>query len=199
MENIFENAYFGKIYRTKDGRKAAFVNWNGIKTKVFLYVKERDMEFYGEEMYDLDGTTSKGSTLHDIVSEWNEEINEEEYENKIKSLINSCIYWESYESEPELFAKSLKELLDFASKDKRTIDYCADLIKSRKTILEEVNNNIKSIISKEINEEKLDKLATTFIKTREKEIVRNPLLFDYKDAVNIFKAGYRKAKLELCG
>lgn len=79
MKNIFENAYFGKAYKTRDGRKAILVNWSDRMTKVFLYVKERDMEFYGEEMYELDGTTSKGSTPHDIVSEWT--IDEEELDN----------------------------------------------------------------------------------------------------------------------
>lgn len=74
MNNMFKNAYFGKLYRTEDGRKAAFVNWNDRMTKAFLYVKERDMEFYGEEMYDIDGITSKGSTPHNIVSEWVEPI-----------------------------------------------------------------------------------------------------------------------------
>ena len=77
MINIFENAYFGKLYRTRDGRKAAFVNWDDRRTRVFLYVKERDMEFYGEEMYELDGTTSRGNKPHNIVSEWIEPINEE--------------------------------------------------------------------------------------------------------------------------
>lgn len=70
MKNIFKDAYFGKLYKTKDGRKALFVGWDGMMTKVFLYVQERDMEFYGEEMYNLDGITSKGSTPHDVVSEW---------------------------------------------------------------------------------------------------------------------------------
>ena len=76
--NLFKNTYFGKLYKTKDGRKAVFLGWSDKKDKVFLYTQERDMEFYGEEMYNLDGTTYKGTTPHDIISEWKEEINEDE-------------------------------------------------------------------------------------------------------------------------
>lgn len=78
MKNLFENAKFGDKFLTKDGRMAVLVNWDGMMQHAFLYVKERDIEFYGEEMYNLDGTTARGSTLHDIVSRWNDSIDIEE-------------------------------------------------------------------------------------------------------------------------
>lgn len=71
MNNIFKNACFNKLYKTKDGRQATFIGWDDMMQHAFLYVKERDMEFYGEATYELDGTTLGGSTPHDIVSEWN--------------------------------------------------------------------------------------------------------------------------------
>lgn len=181
MENIFKDAYFGKAYKTRDGRKAIFFqldtimddNGNAIGQLAYVYTL-RD----GEYSVALNGisTSENDIILHnvntielneDIVSEWCEVINEDDYENKIKSLIDSCIYWEAYEDEPELFAKALKELLDFASSDKRTIDFCSDMIKSRKTIFNEVNKAITSSRSKsdKFNEEELEEYAGSVSET----------------------------------
>lgn len=159
MESIFKNAYFGKAYRTRDGRKAIFLR-TFVAHGYNHYVSTGDLEYAVRE----NGKVNKHLYPYeeDIVSEWQEEINEDEYEDKIKSLIDSCIYWEAYEDEPELFAEALKELLDFAPNDKRTIDFCADMIKSRKTIFNEVNKAITSFIrtkSDGINEEELKEYA----------------------------------------
>lgn len=80
MENLFASAKFGDLFKTRDGRRAVFVNWDGMMQHAFIYVEERDIEFYGEEMYNLDGITASGSTLHDIVSRWVEPIDEEKLE-----------------------------------------------------------------------------------------------------------------------
>lgn len=76
MENIFKNAYFGKPYKTRDGRRA-----------LFMRKDEGTFDLETEESYNpvrADGTflyTKEGyESSCDIVSEWQEEINEEELE-----------------------------------------------------------------------------------------------------------------------
>lgn len=75
MNNIFENAYFGKLYKTRDGRKVVFLRTfvcNGYKH----YVSTGELEYSVRE----DGKVDKNLYPYeeDIVSEWQEEINEEE-------------------------------------------------------------------------------------------------------------------------
>lgn len=71
MKNIFENAYFGKPYKTSNGEKAILLEWK--------------MEIGGTNYYDFaikhakgDGYDIKTLPDFDIVSEWEEPINEEE-------------------------------------------------------------------------------------------------------------------------
>lgn len=75
MNSIFENAYFGKPYKTRDGRKAIYKYrfTNSTKTTYNCVIKEfeKDLE------YTLDGKSLYSSNL-DIISEWHGEINEEE-------------------------------------------------------------------------------------------------------------------------
>ena len=76
MENIFENAYFGKAYKTRDGRKARFViNMGGNYGHPYRLVIEGSDHFFN---YDRDGRMANVERDSDIVSEWQEEINEEE-------------------------------------------------------------------------------------------------------------------------
>ena len=73
--NIFENAYFGKEYKTKDGRKALYLNYcSSTKYHELITDDLQDIEcddygFFIED--DID---------NNIVSEWEEEINEEEFD-----------------------------------------------------------------------------------------------------------------------
>lgn len=155
MKNIFKNAYFGKPYKTKSGNKALYIGVDDYSPIHLLFVDDWFSIYdYNSEGFALDNDSNPMSECElNIVSEWQDEISEEEYKNKLDELYESCVYWEAYEDEPELFAESLKELLDFAPKDKKTIDYCAYLIKSRKTILNELDNIVISFAkdkSKEI-------------------------------------------------
>lgn len=67
--NIFDNAYFGKVYRTRDGRKAIyFINCQCIvngELVIHSYCSNGNYSVHGIEC----GL--------DIVSEWEEPINEE--------------------------------------------------------------------------------------------------------------------------
>lgn len=69
MKKIFEDAYFGKVYKTRDGRKAIYVGG-------YRCVIETDtnhlFRFRSNGMYE------GWSTSLDIVSEWQEPIDEEE-------------------------------------------------------------------------------------------------------------------------
>lgn len=75
MNNIFENAYFGKTYKTKDGRKAIYVNakYSPCDDRIYLILEgDKSVTEYrpnGEGIYVV---------CQDIVSEWKKEINEEE-------------------------------------------------------------------------------------------------------------------------
>lgn len=186
MKNIFENAYFGKPYRTRDGKKAIYIGENSDNLYFCIVDNSKVIRNYlntGEEtMFEHMPMDSP----YNIIEEWQEEISEDEYENKIKSLIDSCMYWEAYE-DAELFAKAFKELFDFAPNDKRTVDYCSDIIRSRKTIMDEVSKAIKSFMcQKDISDEELDKLAYEYCPKERTWATIN----GYKER-DAFKAGFR--------
>lgn len=83
MHNIFENAYFGKCYKTRKGDKALFQYKDSCQAHLFTELE--DIDVY------LDGTVDSRffDTNLDIVSEWKEEINEAEL---------SKLAWEHAES-----------------------------------------------------------------------------------------------------
>lgn len=87
MNNIFENAFLRKAYKTRDGRKAVFYNHhNGFARERANYVT---MILEGQESiyrWYYDGTAHDKQEHLDIVSEWKETISEEE----LDSLANDC-------------------------------------------------------------------------------------------------------------
>lgn len=89
--NIFDGAYFGKVYKTRDGRKAVFLGiWKNTlnihENPIYkLHIDdeeepidcEENGQLYGETYTQFDdGSVETYGT--DIVSEWKEEINVEE-------------------------------------------------------------------------------------------------------------------------
>lgn len=66
MENIFENAYFDKPYKTRNGRKAIYIK------KVFgiIYHHQLVLDDGDIEVYDNCGKRSYGGNGLDIISEW---------------------------------------------------------------------------------------------------------------------------------
>lgn len=86
MDNIFENAYFGKPYRTRKGKKARYC---GKRASMFeLELDGIIIDYFPDGSY----YTANESPL-DIVSEWQEEINEEEL-NKFVEEYEGSINWE---------------------------------------------------------------------------------------------------------
>lgn len=96
MNNIFENAYFGKAYKTRDGRKAIYWCFDGHYHKL---ITDDDCAFQPwcdnsgkDHGWNKDATNSS----FDIISEWKEEINEEELNrlawNYVDSIPIPCRY-----------------------------------------------------------------------------------------------------------
>lgn len=89
MNDIFKNAYFGKAYRTKDGRKAILLqktfDYDDITQRGFIVATNDWKGIYSSYPIDMDGKMQCWSHQRpedifvggDIVSEWHEEINEE--------------------------------------------------------------------------------------------------------------------------
>lgn len=77
MKNIFENAYFGKPYKTRDGRKALFSRKDGDIFDLETEDSYNPVRLDGSFLYTKEGYESSG----DIVSEWQESISEEELED----------------------------------------------------------------------------------------------------------------------
>lgn len=75
MDNIFENAYFGKAYKTRDGRKAIYAG-KLPSTNLHRLLVEDTLDTFN---YDEFGSFKPhGDSVFDIVSECHEEINDEE-------------------------------------------------------------------------------------------------------------------------
>lgn len=72
MKNLFENAYFGKAYKMRNGNKAIF--HRNVNNRTWYLICE---EIHDRIPCDADGTC-RGDNCFDIISEWQEEINEEE-------------------------------------------------------------------------------------------------------------------------
>lgn len=75
MNNIFENAYFGKQYKTRDGRKALLLQVNNCAVLAVQFDSEaitNDYKLCGKHLHGCDNL--------DIISEWKEEIDEEKLE-----------------------------------------------------------------------------------------------------------------------
>lgn len=83
MNDIFKNTYFGKAYRTRDGRKAKFVCKNPV---IHMYI-DGMKEF---TCYNKDGTFSEKPHSNDIVAEWKEPVDKKEldiFTEKIYKII----------------------------------------------------------------------------------------------------------------
>lgn len=85
MNNIFENAFFGKVYKTRDNRKAIFSHIFYSKADneefaVLIVPKTCITDFNADTTsslnVSLDGLwhLKKYDSPNDIVSEWNESI-----------------------------------------------------------------------------------------------------------------------------
>lgn len=79
MNNLFKDAYFGKMYMTRDGRKAIYFFQNGTSKWHDLIVEgERISLPYQDSGLAVGKHLKNPEWPEDIVSEWEESINEED-------------------------------------------------------------------------------------------------------------------------
>lgn len=118
MNNIFEGAYFGKAYKTRDGRKAIY-NYHSSGGYHDIIIDEEGVSYHFADHTNGILRLPHPSEINtdvdyscpiDIVSEWQEEIDEEE------------------------LAKQYAENSLFGSKTKKQIAYCAYLKGYRKAL-----------------------------------------------------------------
>lgn len=76
-KNIFENAYFGMAYKTRDGRKGLYIGVNPLTNYVMLVIDNFEPSVFDGVAYYPDGTIVMGETNNpeDIVSEWHGDVN----------------------------------------------------------------------------------------------------------------------------
>lgn len=74
MSNIFENACFGKVYKTRDGRKAIYIG-STYRNDHALHIDKNGSNF-SNDIYNDNGkmvnNKRQADTPYDIVSEWQE-------------------------------------------------------------------------------------------------------------------------------
>lgn len=81
MKNIFKDAFFGKAYKTRDGRKViycgTFENDSLFNTKVVINTDvDQTSDYIDFRWYTQEGKSSIADSPDDIVSEWEESIDE---------------------------------------------------------------------------------------------------------------------------
>lgn len=79
MKNIFENPYFGKAYKTRNGDKAIL-----IQLKSHRFVLEDLTEYFVHEDGHVYDDTHEDD--YDIIGEWKEEVDEEKKKKNLISL-----------------------------------------------------------------------------------------------------------------
>ena len=85
--NIFENAKFGDKFRTRDGRMAIYL---GESHHQELAVHDGDDYYDVYKDYNSDGTyDANDMKILDIVSEWQEPIDEEELEKMAEEYVRT--------------------------------------------------------------------------------------------------------------
>lgn len=76
MGNIFENAYFGKPYKTRDGRKAIYIGESMVDKGAVQLLHEGLLSIYKVMRNGQFWAIPNIESFNDIVSEWQEEIDE---------------------------------------------------------------------------------------------------------------------------
>ena len=80
--NIFDDAKFGKVYVTREWRKALYIEKVDVEHKLYIenvgisYHNSDGTHKFFSELYDSE--TTKQYSEYDIIAEWNESINEKE-------------------------------------------------------------------------------------------------------------------------
>lgn len=89
MEDIFKNAYFGKAYRTRDGKKAIYLYGD----RCWIEGDSDWSQYYSKGNWFMSGEPNK----RDIVSEWQESIDEEKLDELAEQLNPNNPHGDTYE------------------------------------------------------------------------------------------------------
>lgn len=91
MNNIFENTYFGKPYKTRGGRRALYLGEIKEDTKPLKHIL--NIEGYGSikdtSEFLNDGSAFGIDSQFDIISEYQLEVNEEELDKLAYTFANN--------------------------------------------------------------------------------------------------------------
>lgn len=93
MNNIFKNAYFGKSYKTRDGRMAIYIGEDEKPSGyrfILMIEGNRPMPLY----FDMEGCYDCEEHPYDIVSEWKDVIDED----KLNKLAEQDRCWYRYDN-----------------------------------------------------------------------------------------------------
>lgn len=102
MNNIFENAYYGKPYKTRDNKKALYITSNCERNEVVVN--------YDGNLHNISLNRDTGRHYNfqempfDIVSEWKEEINEEELDKLADAYAENL-----FPNEDNVYTKALRK------------------------------------------------------------------------------------------
>ena len=122
MDNIFSNAYFGKAYKARDGRKAIFQNFNGDLCEMIL--PDCSFNVWKDGLFDAG---QEGSL--DIVSEWHEEINEEKLDAlKMRYLSQVSLYKSLYQGLVDKACEWLRLSMRYSTKVMRRVSMMRRII-----------------------------------------------------------------------
>lgn len=111
MNNIFENAYFGKAYKTRNGRKAILLqktfDYDGITQRGFIVATNDWKGIYSSYPIDMDGKMQCWSNQRpedisvggDLISEWQEHINDEKLDEITKEYLQLNVLYRCDECE----------------------------------------------------------------------------------------------------
>lgn len=88
MNNMFENAYFGKAYKTRDGRKAYFRHYQHGDLRPYMCLIDGEEHWYRLNGKNYVWKEDDYDNPIDIVSEWQETINEEELDRLVRKKIS---------------------------------------------------------------------------------------------------------------
>lgn len=102
MKNIFENAYFGKAYKTKDNTIVKFIIQRG-EDDFSIYIPKCKYSIETTHRYNSKGEFYLGDGEYghgalDVVSEWQEEINEEELDELAEDASYEAYQTDEYDN-----------------------------------------------------------------------------------------------------
>ena len=109
--NLFRKAPFGKLYKTRSGKKAVFV---GRKSKCFYYLiveGSPKYQIYCEYGRRFEDNYSNELSDYDIVSEWDFTIRKEKFHIP-NDLEKACEFWKDHLAGYDIFEDDIERSIE---------------------------------------------------------------------------------------